>query len=60
MLPTTLYLAAGPDVFGLADDSVVTAAIKASGVNAPWLAVNEPVNAHLDVPESYPNNSPTF
>ena len=60
MLPAALYLTAGPDVLGLLLDDILTAAMKASGVNAPWLAVNELVRAHLETPESYPNNSPTF
>jgi hypothetical protein len=34
MLPFTLYLAAGPVVFGFVLAKEVTAAMKASGVNA--------------------------
>ena len=55
-----MYLAAGPVVLGFVDAKVVTAAMKASGVYAPWSAENDDVTAHLDAPESHPNNSPTF
>ena len=60
MLPFALYLDAGPDVLGFVEANIDTADIKASGVYAALLAVNEPVTPHLDTPESHPNNSPTF
>ena len=57
MLPTALYLVAGD---GVVPAAVTTAAMKASGVNADWLAANELVTAQRLTPLSHPNNSPTF
>ena len=59
MLPTALYLAAGPEVFGFVLAKVVTADIKASGVYAELFAAKLPVTPQRVVPESYPNSSPT-
>ena len=60
ILPDLLYLAAGPDVFGLVLDRVVTADINASGVYAALSAAKLLVTPQRNAPESYPNNSPTF